>query len=194
MSKPSRRTRRVDDATMATALAYAELHDDKAASKKFGIAIRTLQRRRADVKAGKADGLAELVADQKQVAVERCADLLTETFELGLRKLSALLTEPDDDEEDDGAPGSPVAARKSKKRRITPREVIGAVKILGELRMTRNMLNEGDDDDDGEQPGTDRKGARTSAPPGAGSQGTSRATGTETGEGAPGGRGTAAHH
>jgi hypothetical protein len=126
-----------------------------------------LRRAKARIKADPKAELAVLVSDQKQQAIERTKDLLTETFELCLRVLQhqlneALKEDPFEPEltVDDGPNGH---RGKKTKRRITPREVIGAAKILGELGMTRNVLGEGDDDDDGEQPATDREGQGSQA-------------------------------
>lgn len=126
----------IDPAELAVILAYGDRHGDKAAAEKFKVSHRTLQRYRAAVREGKAPELAKLVTDQKAVALERCQDLLTETYEAALRRLQAVLPN------------------------ASPREVIGAVKIVGELHMTRNAL-EGDD----EQPGTDRPGEAAQGDP-----------------------------
>lgn len=120
----------MDPAELATILAYGDRHGDKAAAKEFGVAHRTLQRYRASIRDGKAPELAKLVAHQKAAAIERCGDLLTETYEAVLKRLQAVLPS------------------------ASPREVIGAAKIVGELHLTRNAL-QGDD----EQSGSDRAGA-----------------------------------
>lgn len=125
----SRPRKAIDPAEVATILAYGDRHGDKAAAAKFGVSHRTLQRYRAAVREGKAPELAKLVTDQKAAAIERCQDLLTETYEAVLRRLQVVLPN------------------------ATPREVIGAAKIIGELHMTRSAL-EGDD----EQPGSDGPG------------------------------------
>ncbi len=128
----------IDPAEIAMILAYGDRHGDKKAAAEFKVAHRTLQRYRAAIRDGKAPELARLVADQKRESLERCTDLLAETYEKSLLRLQEVL---------------PAAA---------PREVIGAVKIVGDLMITRKALL--DDDDD--QPGADRQDAEATGAPG----------------------------
>lgn len=121
----------MDPDELAVILAYGDRHGDKAAAAKFSVSHRTLQRYRAAMREGKSPQLAKLVTDQKAVALERVQDLLTETYEAALRRLQEVLPSAE------------------------PREVIGAVKIVGELCLTRNAL-QGEDD---QQPGSDSQGA-----------------------------------
>ena len=117
----SRPRKAMDPAELATILAYGDRHGDKAAADKFGVSNRTLQRYRAAMRDHRAPELSRLVAHQKERAVERCLDLLTETYEAALKRLQEVLPHAE------------------------PREVIGAVKIVGELCLTRNAL-QGEDD------------------------------------------------
>lgn len=114
---------------LAVILAHAERHGDRATQKQFGISRRTLQRHREAIRDGRAPELAQLVADQKKVALARCSDLLTETYELALKQLQTTLPN------------------------ATVRESVGAVKILGELRLTGKGLGL-----DEQQPGDNREG------------------------------------
>ena len=128
---PKRRPpKKLDPAEVATILGYGDRHGDKAAAAKFNVSHRTLQRYRAAIRDGKAPELARLVERQKARAVNRCIDLLTETYEMALRRLQEVLPQ------------------------ATPHHVIGAVKIVGELALTRDALK-GDDEQQssGNQPG-----------------------------------------
>lgn len=114
--------KKLDPAELATILAYAGTHTDKAAAEKFGLSTRTILRHKEAIRDGKAPELAALVAQQKQVAYERCADLLTETYELSLRRLQELL---------------PTA---------TGQLALDSAKVLGELRITRGFFGESESD------------------------------------------------
>lgn len=142
MARSSRRGKRVDNATLASALALAALHGDKSASEKFGVSSRTLQRAREAIRDGKAPELARVVAEQKAHTVTVCRDLLRETFEKSLRRLQDVLPDAE------------------------PREVIGAVKIVGELVVARDALN-------GEQPGADSESSEAEEAAGAASEASS---------------------
>lgn len=129
--KKARPRKAIDPAEIAMILAYGDRHGDKQAAAQFNVSPRTLQRYRAAIRDNKAPELAALVAEQKREAVERCQDLLAETYEKALLRLQEVLP------------------------KAKPREVIGAVKIVGDLMITRNSLL----DEDGEQSGADRQGA-----------------------------------
>jgi hypothetical protein len=132
---------------LATILAYAELHSDKDACERFGVSARTLQRHRAELRSGKHPALAALVAEKKQLAVERCEDRLEQVYQAALDALQKRIA-------DDGL-----------ETRMSGRELVGAIHILGNQLVTRKALT-GDDD----QPvGDDREGSPAQAA-GAGGQ------------------------
>jgi hypothetical protein len=58
---------------------------------KYGVAERTIRRWRAKVESGKWPEVAELVTAFRREAVERCKDLLTEAYEISLRRLVSLM-------------------------------------------------------------------------------------------------------
>lgn len=127
--------RKLDPQELAVMIAYGDRHGDAAAAAKYGCNRRTLQRYRRAMREGRAPELSRLVAQQKAVALDRCIDLLTETYELALRRLQEVLPE------------------------ATPHHVIGAVKIVGELALTRDALK-GDDE---QQPSGNQQGAAPAA-------------------------------
>lgn len=113
--------KKLDPAEVAAILGYGDRHGDRAAAAKFNVSYRTIKRYRAAIRDGKAPELDRLVQQQKARAVNKCIDLLTETYELALKRLQEVLPE------------------------ATPHHVIGAVKIVGELALTRDALK-GDDE------------------------------------------------
>jgi len=139
----------LDVGELAVILAHADRHGDKATQKQFGISRRTLQRYREAIRAGRAPELAQLVTDQKKAALQRCSDLLSETYEMALKQLQTTLPS------------------------ATVREAVGAVKILGELRLTSKGLGLDDkqpgDSGEGESPQAD--GGRDPGAPAAGPRG-----------------------
>lgn len=125
----------MDPAELAVILAYGDRHGDKAAASNYKVSERTLQRYRLAIREGRAPELAGLVAKQKGKAVERCLDLLTETYEIALKRLQAVLATTE-----------------------STREVTEAVRVVGELQLTRKAL--GDDDADGSaRSGAEAQGA-----------------------------------
>jgi hypothetical protein len=122
---------------MASALAYARLHCDKAASEKYNVSVRTLQRKRSSIEAGNELELAALVTDQKREATERCKDLLTHTHEQALRALCLRFD-------------------LSGEQRMTDRDLVGAIKILGSQRTQRDVFLEPENDDGRPAPGDSR--------------------------------------
>lgn len=120
--KRTRPTKAIDSAELATILSFAELHGDKRAAAEFNVSPRTLQRHRVAIREGRAPHLAALVAQRKNQSLERCADLLTDTYEAALRRLKDVLPE----------------AKVS--------EVISATQMLGELHIGRKALLGGDDE------------------------------------------------
>lgn len=138
MANKKRPRKQIDPAELATILAFGDRHGDKKAAAEFKVSLRTLQRYRAAVRDGKMPELAELVAQQKRAAVERCSDLLAETYEKTLRRLQEVLPQ------------------------AQPREVIGATKIVGELMITRDVLRS----DHEQQLGPDRQSPEAQGDPG----------------------------
>jgi transposase-like protein len=139
MARKGRRKTKPDHHELASWLSHAATFGVKEAARKFGCSERTIERWRARIANGELPEVAALVAEQKRQAQERCNDLLTETYEASLRRMQEVLPN------------------------ASPRDVIEAVKTLGELRITRGVL--GADD---EQPGS---GSQGSAPEGSAGQG-----------------------
>jgi hypothetical protein len=109
-------------ADIAEAMAYAKLFGDNAASEKFGISVRTLHRRRAEVIKGQRPELALLVEQRAKLATMRSRDLLTETYEAALKALAERI------------------AARDKSDRMKDYNLIGAIGILGSQKMTRDMV------------------------------------------------------
>lgn len=133
MATRKRPRKAIDQTELATILSFAELHGDKRAAAEFGVSQRTLQRHRVAIREGRAPQLAALVAQRKSQSLERCADLLTDTYEAALRRLKDVLPE----------------AKVS--------EVISATQMLGELHIGRKALlgsDEGRPQADPEGPGS----------------------------------------
>jgi hypothetical protein len=107
---------------MAEALAYGQLFGDSAASEKFGISIRTIQRRRSEIAKGQKPELAAIVAQNAKIATMRSRDLLTETYEAALKALAERI------------------AARDKSDRMKDYNLIGAIGILGSQKMTRDMV------------------------------------------------------
>jgi len=146
--KPSTRQRprkAVDPAELAAILTFAELHGDKAASEQFGVSCRTLQRYRAELRAGRHPALAALVAQKKTDTAQRFEDQLTGVYERGLEALRRRIDDTGQD------------------TRMKDRDLIGAVHILGNQLVTRRALT-GDD----EPTRDDSAGAAPAAPGAAG--------------------------
>lgn len=150
-----RRPKVVEPNEIAAILAYASLHDDKAAAGQFKVSPRTIQRWRSALRAGSLPEVAKLVATQRTEAIERNQDLLVETLDKFLRQLQ------------------------TKVEGFTNEELIDGCKMLGELRQGRDFLNE---DVDGPRP--NQPSARDEAPAG-GAQGRTRkpASGADAGRG-----------
>lgn len=141
----TKRTRRppkpITPEELASILAYAELQGDKAASDKFNISIRSLQRHRHQLRSGARPDLAGLVAERKSVASKRCEDLLLSIYERGLNALGLRI---DDTQAE---------------TRMKDRDLVGAIHILGNQMVTRDVLIA-----DEEQPtGRDRPSAGADA-------------------------------
>jgi hypothetical protein len=125
LPKQGRPPKSVDQAEVAAILAFAALHTDEAAAKQYRVSVRTIQRWKLAVKEGNRPEVAELVAQNKRTALEAHSDLLDETFEVALKALQDKLKDP--------AAGN------------TLRQVAGALKIAGELKLQRDFLRDDDD-------------------------------------------------
>jgi hypothetical protein len=157
-----------DPERIADVLVLASRTNTKTAAETFGVSIRWIEQQRAAADRGDSPAVADCCARKNQVQRERSQDKLQATLDLALDAMQQLLGE-----------------------KQTLRNVAGAVKILGELGITRRVLSQGDgDNDDGKQPGANQPGQGAAAPSGA-TRG--RATG-ETGAGAAGGSRPEAHH
>ena len=138
-AKRGRKPKVIDHGEIASILAYASLNDDKAAAAEFKVSARTIQRWRADLRAGKSPEVAKLVAKQRELALGRNGDLLVETFDKALQALQKKL-------DSDALPG---------------KELIEACKMLGELRQDRDFLNDGEP-----TPADERRTRSTQSPAG----------------------------
>lgn len=141
--KQGRPPRSVDTTEVAAILAFADLHTDEAAAKQYRISVRSIQRWKLAVHKGDRPGVAELVAENKRVVLEKNSDLLDETFEVALTALQEKLKDPN--------AGN------------TLRQVAGALKIAGELKLQRDFLR--DDDDNSAGVHSSSAGAEKSAQP-----------------------------
>ncbi len=128
---------------LAAILAFATANGDKAASQKFGVSCRTLQRHREAIRAGRVPELAALVAENNQRVSKECQDLLTSTYEKALRALAKRIDSGD----------------------MKDWNLIGAVQTLGSQRLTRDLTQEGlsPDQDDAESTASDRGSPTASA-------------------------------
>ena len=120
---PKRPPKRIEASELAAVLSYGDLHGDKAAAEKFGVSLRTLQRRRAEVRDGKNDKLAALVVGAKSKAVAGREALLAETYGAALERLRDLLPGADFD------------------------QTVSAVKVVGDLQLATDALNDDEDDE-----------------------------------------------
>lgn len=141
-ARRKRPPKRIPLEELASILAFADLESDKAAAERFSVSERTLQRYRAEVRAGRNPKLAELVEQRKRQTTERCADLLVSVYEKGLTALGRRIED---------------AAAES---RMKDRDLVGAIHILGNQLVTRNVLT----GDEQQPPGGDRASASAAAP------------------------------
>lgn len=114
--KPRRHFRMPSKAEAAVIVAFSDEVGVKAAARAHGVSTRALQRYRSAVSSGSDPELASLVAQTRQEAIARCTDLLATTYDQALRKLSEQLVNAD------------------------ARTALDAVKVLGELKLTRDAL------------------------------------------------------
>lgn len=121
-AKRAKKLRRVDPQHVATILAYTALHGRDKAAEEFKVGRRSIDRWKAKVERGEWPEVARLGAEQRSKALARSSDLLTETFDKALKALQEKLTE------------------------MTGRQVVGAIKICGELIQGRDFLSPEDVD------------------------------------------------
>jgi len=105
---------------MAAILAYADLHDDAAAAKRFRCSTKTISRRRKAAGDGREPDLAQLVQAAKTKAAERHGDLLESALEATLKRIVKL------------AP------------KATMTEAVQAAEALGSIRIERDLFGGGD--------------------------------------------------
>ncbi len=94
------------------------------ACKRFGVADRTIRRYRAKVEAGDWPEVAALLKTMRQEALERCTDLLTEAYEVALRRIIQLVPN------------------------ATIDQAIKAGEMCGQMKITRDALDDEPDGDD----------------------------------------------
>lgn len=145
--RSGRPPKRIAPEELASILAYAELESDKAASERFNISSRTLQRYRAELRAGERPDLAALVDQKKSQTTKLCEDLLASVYERGLVALGRRI-------EDTGT-----------ETRMKDRDLVGAIHILGNQLVTRDALT-----DDEQQPTSSDRASAGAAADGAGAQ------------------------
>ena len=115
-----RARKKIPVAEMAAILAYADLHDDAKAAKRFNVGTKTIGRRRKSAADGREPDLAELVQAAKTKAAQRHGDLLETALEAALKRIVKL------------APKASMT------------EAIAAAEALGSIRVERDMFGDGD--------------------------------------------------
>lgn len=83
--------KRPETEVMAEVLSFAAKETLEAAEAKYGFSQRTIWRWRAAVRDGKLPEVAKLVTEIKAEAVARCKDVLTEAYEVSLRRIVTLM-------------------------------------------------------------------------------------------------------
>lgn len=119
------------DTEIANILAYGEIHGDAAAAAHFGVSLRSVQRYRKRVKEGTNPELTRAVAEKSKHIASKYGDLMDQVFELSLQALKTR-----------------VQTASKNTAPIEDRALIGAIKILGEQRVTRDFLLDGTQDED----------------------------------------------
>ena len=114
---------------IATILAYGDIHGDAAAATQFGKTLRTVQRYRRKVKEGTDPELVRAVAEKAKYVAAQHGELMDQVLELGLQQLKVR-----------------VLTASSNKAPIDDRSLIGAIKVLFEQRVTRDFLNQDEDE------------------------------------------------
>lgn len=118
-----------DPLQVATILAFARKETVVEACKRFGVADRTVRRYKQRVESGKWPEVASLLEQIQSEAASRCADLLTDAYEVILRQIIKL------------APS------------MSPEQAIRAVETTGQLKITKEALGEpGSGDSSGQSP------------------------------------------
>lgn len=157
-SKRKRPTKSMDVVEVAAALTFGDAYGDNAAAERYGVSARTLQRYRQRIREGSAPELAVLVAEKRAAVAAKHRDQLDEVFG---EMLTALKKRVQDTQNP-----------------MLDRDLVGAIKIVGDQRTTRDALDLGDDefesDTDGGRVGGDLPGAPVKAAAGG-------AAGDETG-------------
>lgn len=139
------------DTEIANILAYGAIHGDAAAAAHFGVSLRSVQRYRKRVKEGTNPELTRAVAEKSKHIASKYGDLMDEVFELSLHALKTR-----------------VQTASKNNAPIEDRALIGAIKILGEQRVTRDFLLDGSEDEDEfgvchDQPSREAEGAAPEA-------------------------------
>jgi hypothetical protein len=83
--------RRLREGELPVILAFAKLHGNREAAKKFKLAVRTIERHNGRLAKGADPELAGLVAEKVAQAAEKNADLLEKTLEAALQRTLKLL-------------------------------------------------------------------------------------------------------
>lgn len=83
--------RKLSNIELATILAFAKLNGNDKASKRFKLALRSIERHWSRVRNGRAPELAALVEEAASETVRKQADLLSETLEKTLKRIQKLL-------------------------------------------------------------------------------------------------------
>lgn len=83
--------RRLRDDELPTILAFAKLHGNRAAAKRFKLAVRTIERHNGRLAKGATPELAGLVAQKVAEAAQKHADLLEKTLEAALQRTLKLM-------------------------------------------------------------------------------------------------------
>jgi hypothetical protein len=137
--RQGRARKKIPVAEMAAILAYADIHDDSAAAKRFNVGTKTIGRRRKAAAEGREPDLAELVQAAKTKAAQRHGDLLASAMEASLKRIIKLVP------------------------KATIAEAIQAAEALGGLKIQRDWF-----DGDATTPGTEagRKNSAARAPAG----------------------------
>lgn len=115
-----------DPVLVATILAYAAKETVVAACERFKVADRSVRRYKAKVEAGQWPEVAKLLEEMKREAAERCGDLLTEAYEVSLRRIIDL------------------------GKTLSPEQAIRAAEVFGQLKITKDVLS---DPASGDSPG-----------------------------------------
>ena len=118
------RPKKMDPLQAATMLHYAELWGYQKAATEFGVSLHTVTRYRSKLNRGDWPELLAAYNTQSKRQAGRTKDLLDRVYDRALEELEKKLPE------------------------ASPRDVIGGVKILGELRMAQRALGQKDNDDE----------------------------------------------